>query len=466
MANIQRRGFLAAGLATATATATGTGLAQPANAAQERPFEGGRSRRPISKPNILVILGDDLGWADLSSYGAPEIRTPNLDRLARSGIRFTDGYSGSSVCSPTRFSLYTGRYPGRLEGGLQEPIGEATETNGIPLDHPTLATLLKGAGYETALFGKWHCGYLPWFSPTRLGWDTFFGNFAGAIDYFSKLNNNGDHDLYEGEVEVDELGYYTHLVTDRVVDFIGQHRKQPWLINLNYTTPHWPWEGPEDRAVSDEITARIKEGSGGRSPLFHTDGGSLEVYRTMVEDLDDNVGRVLQALRRSGQLGNTVILFASDNGGERFSNVWPFTDQKGGLGEGGIRVPTLLSWPDALPSGRVSDAPVVTPDWTATLLEIAGAAPDPAYPLDGVSLAGYLLRGERYPEHDLFFRMNGQRALRRGDLKYLQVDGQDHLFDLGADVREQAELAQRRPDDLAELRAAWEAVDDTLLAYA
>jgi len=450
-------------LGTAAGAAAGLGLATPANAAQERPFAG-RPVKPRRRPNILVILGDDLGWADLSAYGAPTIRTPNLDRLAASGVRFTDAYAASSVCSPTRFGLYTGRYPGRLAGGLQEPIGSPNEIDGIPLDHPTLGSLLKEAGYETALFGKWHCGYLPWFSPTRLGWDTFFGNFSGGIDYFSKINHNGAHDLYEGEVEVEDLRYYTHVVTEKTVEFLEQPHEQPWLVNLNYTTPHWPWEGPGDQAVSDELTRRIEAGE--QDVLFHYDGGSLETYRAMVEDLDRNVGQVLRALDRTGQRHDTIVLFASDNGGERFSNVWPFSNGKGTLNEGGIRVPTILSWPGTLPGRQVSDEPVITMDWTATFLELAGTGPAADHPLDGSSLVPYLFGGRHRPEHDLFWRMRGQRALRRGSLKYVRIDDTDHLYDLSADVREQADLAAKRPDDLAALRARWEEIESSQIAYA
>ena len=241
--SLTRRGF--GGLLGAAA---GTGALSPtwasANADQETEHQPSDRGRPSRKPNLLVILGDDLGWADLSSYGAPDIRTPNLDKLALSGIRFTQAYSASAVCSPTRFGLYTGRYPGRLPGGTKEPIGAPNEIDGIPLDHPTLATLLKGRGYDTAMFGKWHCGYLPWFSPTRLGWDEFFGNFSGGLDYFSKINHNGDHDLFEDEVEVEDLRYYTEIVTEKAVGYIHRKHDAPWLLNLNFTTPHWPWEGP------------------------------------------------------------------------------------------------------------------------------------------------------------------------------------------------------------------------------
>ncbi|MER7719158.1 sulfatase-like hydrolase/transferase [Streptomyces flaveolus] len=463
MPEISRRvfgGLVGGGAVTAVAGTSATASAAPA----ERPF---RSRpafaRPRRRPNILFILGDDLGWADLSSYGAPHIRTPNLDRLAAQGVRFTDAYSGSATCSPTRFSLYTGRYPGRTRGGLAEPLGNRTQ--GLDPNHPTLASLLKKAGYATALIGKWHCGWLPDYSPTKSGWDEFFGNFGGALEYFSKLGQLGDYDLYEGDATYQDLRYYTTVLTERAVEYVGRDHDRPWLLNLNFTTPHWPWLTEDDAETGAEIAAEIRSGNV-LGALLHNDGGSVEKYREMVENLDASVGRVLSALRRSGQEENTLVVFASDNGGERFSYQWPLSGGKSELLEGGIRVPTVLRWPAGVDARQVSHEPVYSPDWTATLLELGGARPDPAYPLDGHSFAGYLLRGEKAPERDLFWRVRGNRALRRGDWKYYRdADGRDHLFDLAADAREQADLAADRPELLAELKAAWEKVDGTLLPY-
>ncbi|MFF9207585.1 MULTISPECIES: sulfatase [unclassified Streptomyces] len=462
MPGISRRAFtgLIGGAATAVA---GTAATAEAAAPAERPFRArahnGRGRRP----NILFVFADDLGWADLSVYGAPHIKTPNLDRLAAQGVRFTDAYSGSATCSPTRFSLYTGRFPGHTKGGLAEPI--ANRSQGLDPSHPTLASLLKKAGYSTALIGKWHCGWLPDYSPTKSGWDEFFGNFGGALEYFSKLGQLGDYDLYEGDAEYKDLRYYTTVLTERAVEYVGRRHEKPWLLNLNFTTPHWPWLTEDDEETGAEIAAKVRDGNV-LGALLHNDGGSVTKYTEMVESLDRAVGQVLAALRRSGQEENTIVVFSSDNGGERFSYQWPLSGEKASLLEGGIRVPTILRWPDRVDGRQVSHVPVYTPDWTATLLEVAGARPDPAYPLDGHSLAGYLLRGEQVPERDLFWRVRGNRALRRGDLKYYRdADGRDHLFDLAADAREQADLAPDRPQLLAELKAAWESVNATLLPY-
>ncbi|GAA4824588.1 sulfatase family protein [Streptomyces ziwulingensis] len=465
MPEISRRAFggLVGGGAVTAAVAGSTTTAEAAAAPAERPFRARGTARPRRRPNILFILGDDLGWADLSSYGSPHIRTPHLDRLAAQGVRFTQAYSGSATCSPTRFSLYTGRYPGRTAGGLAEPLGNRTQ--GLDPNHPTLASLLKKAGYDTALIGKWHCGWLPDYSPTKSGWDEFFGNFGGALEYFSKLGQLGDYDLYEGDATYKDLRYYTTVLTERAVEYVSRDHDKPWLLNLNFTTPHWPWLTEDDEETGREIAAKIRSGNvmGG---LLHNDGGSVEKYKEMVESLDASVGEVLTALRRSGQEDDTIVVFASDNGGERFSYLWPLSGGKSELLEGGIRVPTLLRWPAALDARQVSHEPVYSPDWTATLLEVAGARPDKAYPLDGHSLAGYLLRGADVPERDLFWRVRGNRALRRGDFKYYRdAAGKDHLYDLSADAREQADLAAVRPELLAELKAAWEKVDGGLLPY-
>ncbi|MFF4033254.1 sulfatase [Streptomyces sviceus] len=468
MPEISRRAFggLVGGGAV-TAVAATTTAAEAAQAPAERPFRARTGGSAGRRPNLLVILGDDLGWADLSSYGAPHIKTPNLDRLARQGVRFTDAYSGSSTCSPTRFSLYTGRYPGRTKGGLAEPV--ANRTQGLDPNHPTLASLLRKAGYATALIGKWHCGWLPDYSPTKSGWDEFFGNHGGVLEYFSKLGQLGDHDLYEGDAEYQDLRYYTTVLTERAVEYVSRDHDRPWLLNLNFTTPHWPWLAEGDEEAGAEIAEKIRDAKSQAevsAALNHYDGGSVAKYTEMVQSLDAAVGEVLAALRRSGQEENTLVYFASDNGGERWSYLWPLSGEKFVLQEGGIRVPTIVRWPHRIDGHQVSHEPNFSPDWTATFLEVAGARPDPAHPLDGTSLAGYLLRGERLPERDLFWRVRANRALRRGRWKYYQdAAGKDHLYDLGADLREQADLAPDEPDLLAELKASWERTAAGLLPY-
>jgi len=401
-------------------------------------------------PNILFILADDLGFADLSVYGRREYRTDNLDRLARQGIRFTQAYSNSAVCSATRFALMTGRYQYRLRGGLEEPITRPNDAIGLPPAHPTLPSLLKRAGYATALIGKWHLGYLPTFGPLKSGYDEFFGNLGGAIDYFTH-RGTGDaqtapKDLYEGETPVEKTGYYTQLLADRAVEFIRRPRTQPYFLSLHFTAPHWPWEGPGDEAVSK----RIKD-------IFHYDGGSLATYASMMLALDESIGRVLAAVSSTDLESDTIVVFTSDNGGERFSDNWPFSGQKTELLEGGIRVPAFIRWPGRL-RPAVSEQVCMTMDWLPTLLAASGAASDPASPSDGDNLLP-VLTGERAAyERTLFWRykMNEQRAVRRGSLKYLKIAGNEFLFEVTSDPRERANLAALRADELNSLRETWE----------
>lgn len=408
-----------------------------------------------SQPNIIFILADDLGWGDLSVYGQTDFKTPNLDQLAAQGLRLTQHYSNSAVCSATRFGLITGRYQYRLRGGLEEPIAGASDTIGLPPEHPTLPSLLKKAGYRTALIGKWHLGSLPKFGPLKSGYDSFYGNYGGAIDYFTHkpgVGPNVKEDLYEGEVPVSEVGYYTDLLGQRASAFVKQQSAaQPFFLSLHYTAPHWPWEGPGDEAISRSLTA-----SGGG--IFHYDGGDLATYGKMVVALDASIGRVLKTLEQKGLADNTIVVFSSDNGGERFSKTWPFSGQKTELLEGGIRVPGIVRWPARIKPGQVSSQVAISMDWLPTLLAAAGTTPDPAYQPDGANLLPVLLGQEKPVERTLFWRYkaNEQRAVRAGNWKYLKLNGNEFLFDLAADQRERANLAHRHPDKLADLKQQWE----------
>ena len=253
-------------------------------------------------PNILFILADDLGWADLSVYGQTSYETPHLDRLAAQGVRFTQAYANSAVCSATRFALITGRYQYRLRGGLEEPIAGRAHELGLPPDHPTLPSLLKAAGYDTALIGKWHLGNPPKFAPQASGYDRFFGNLGGVVDYFTHKPGVGEHvprDLWEGNVPVERTGYYTQVLADEASGWIRGRAdaERPFLLSLHFTAPHWPWEGPGDEQVSRELR-----------DLFHYDGGGLAKYAEIVQALDAGVGQVLQALDDAGLLMNGVSI--------------------------------------------------------------------------------------------------------------------------------------------------------------
>jgi arylsulfatase A-like enzyme len=407
-------------------------------------------------PNFVFILADDLGHADLGCYGGRTPCSPELDRMAAEGLRFTDGYANSPVCSPTRFALMTGRFQYRLRGGNDEPIASrhrGSAVLGLPPTHPTLPSLLRDAGYATALVGKWHLGFLPHFGPLKSGYGEFFGAMSGGLDYFTHRDSAGHLDLYEGETERDRAGYLTDLISERAVEFIRRPRGRdvPFLLSVHYTAPHWPWETRDD-----EAEARVLE------KIAHTDGGSVQTYLTMVRHMDEGVGRILEALAAVGAADDTLVVFTSDNGGERFSDTWPLVGKKMDLLEGGIRVPYIVRWPARVPPGRTTAQLTITMDWVATFLEAAGVASHPAYPLDGISLLPVLDEPDARIERELFWRMKfrNQKAMRVGTWKYLSLDGDEFLFDLAHDARERANRGRREPERLAVMRAryaAWEA---------
>ncbi len=419
-----------------------------------------------TRPNIVFIVADDLGYADLGCYGGRDASfgpvSPVLDGLAARGLKLTQGYSNSPVCSPTRFALMTGRYQYRLRGAAEEPINSKSRgstTLGLPPEHPTLPSLLRDAGYRTALMGKWHLGYPPAFGPLRSGYDEFFGPMSGGVDYFTHCSSTGQHDLYLGEAEQQEGGYLTDLITDHGLDFVrrmagGARSGTPFFLSLHYTAPHWPWETRDDEALAQEV----------KGNLFHLHGGNIDTYRRMIHHMDEGIGRLMDLLRAEGLERDTLVVFTSDNGGERFSDNWPLVGGKMDLTEGGIRVPWIAHWPAVIAPGSTSTQTCMTMDWSATMLDAAGATAAASHPLDGRSLMPLLRDATWRDDQPLFWRMNhrGQRAMRHGPWKYLRVDGHDYLFNLEGDERERANLAPIAPERLAAMVQAWEAWEATM----
>jgi arylsulfatase A-like enzyme len=399
------------------------------------------------RPSFVFILADDLGYADLGCYGGRSRCSPVLDRMAREGLRFTQGYANSAVCSPTRIALMTGRWQHRLRGGADEPIRTRERGNpvlGLPPEHPTLPSLLRDAGYATALVGKWHLGFPPHFHPLKSGYQEFFGALSGGLDYFTHRDGAGVHDLWEGEKAVVRKGYLTDLISARAVQFIRRRRREPFLLSVHYTAPHWPWETRRDAREARRI-----------EKLYHFDGGSIATYLTMIRHMDEGIGRILAALKSAGADRDTLVVFTSDNGGERFADTWPLVGKKMDLLEGGIRVPYIVRWPAVVKPGGVTAQHAITMDWVPTFLEAAGVAPHPDYPLDGRSLLGVLRSPRRSFARELYWKMlyREQKAMRSGDWKYLSVEGNEFLFNLAKDERERANWAGREPGRLAAMRA-------------
>jgi arylsulfatase A-like enzyme len=415
------------------------------------------------RPNVLFILADDLGYGDLSCYGRPEYRTPVLDGLAKQGIQFMSAYAAAPVCTPTRCAYITGRYPQRLRVGLEEPLRASSPPDvGLPPDHPTIASLLKSNGYDTALIGKWHLGWKPEFGPNRHGFDEFFGILSGAADYFTHKAPDvpgggsppgGVPDLWENLAPIDRVGYLTDLLSDRASEIIMRPHKKPFFLSLQYNAPHSPWEGPEDAAIG-----HTAHGSG---PMIN--GGSLKIFAAMMKSMDAGIGRVLRALQRSRLERNTLVIFTSDNGGERYSFNWPFSFAKGDLWEGGTRVPAIVRWPGVIPAGQVTQQAAITMDWTATILAVTGTRSDPAYALDGEDLLPVCTGKRPVYDRELFWRVARFDAARSGRWKYLKESGREHLFDLSVDSGEKVDLRAAQPETFERLRQRYLAWNSQML---
>ncbi len=417
------------------------------------------AQAPSRRPNIVFIVADDMGYADVSCYGRRDLVTPNIDRIAAQGTRFTQAYANSPVCTASRVAIITGRYPVRLPIGLEEPLSGSTMKGiGLPPGHPTLPSLLKKAGYGTTLIGKWHLGNLPDFGPLKSGYNHFYGYRGGTLDYFSHTGRTGAVDFWEEDQRANQDGYSTDLFGGRAVRVISEYAEagQPFLLSLHFNAPHWPWEGPENRAEAERLR--------GRDPA-DWDGGSQETYRRMIAAMDAQVGRVLRALEDGGIARDTIVVFTSDNGGERYADTWPFSGKKNELLEGGLRIPAIVSWPARIPAGRVSEQVTANMDWLPTLLAAAGTIPDPAYPPDGMDLLPHLAEGAAVQERKLFWRYKSlwQRAARIGDSKYLKILDNTFLFNVVEDPLERANLKERHRDTYDRLVAEWAAWNATML---
>jgi arylsulfatase A-like enzyme len=407
-------------------------------------------RTAASRPNVVLVITDDMGYGDIGSYGATDIRTPNLDRLARDGVRLTESYANGAVCTPTRVALMTGRYQQRV--GMEDvlTIAPSNRDRGLAVTGRTLPALLKGNGYVTGLFGKWHLGYKPEFGPNAHGFDTFFGVLSGATDFYTHQRGDGQPDLFENGNPVQSPDYLTDAITRRSVSFIDQHAGKPFFLEVAYTAPHSPFQ-PPDRPPAAKAGEKpvIFQWASDENPPTRQD------YARMVERVDAGVGSILAALERHQLSANTLVIFTNDNGGEWLSRNAPFFHRKGTLWEGGIRVPLILRWPGQLPAGRVSPQVAITMDLTATILGATGTPVPSDYRLDGIDLLPSLKKNGAIVQRRLFWRRlpaaTGQSAVRDGDWKLMNDGAFTFLFDVKADPGERNDLSARQPAVLRRL---------------
>jgi arylsulfatase A-like enzyme len=414
------------------------------------------------RPNFVIIMADDMGFADLSCYGNDRYQTPQLDALAREGLRFTDYHANGPVCSPTRAALMTGRYQQRsgVTGVVfADPAQGKRDDHGLQPTEVTFAKLLGAAGYRTALMGKWHLGYAPKFNPRHHGFDEFRGYVSGNVDFHAHIDQAGFPDWWRDLELQDEPGYTTHLITRHAVRFLEENRTRPFCLYVAHEAPHAPYQGPGDPPV---------RGPAKQPPLKGAE--IARAYREMVQEMDKGVGEIVASLRRLGLAENTFVFFCSDNGGTRESNNGPFNGYKGSVWEGGHRVPAIAWWPGKIKPGT-TDQTALTMDLMPTLLELAQVPAPRGHTLDGVSLAPLLLTGATLPGRTVFWDYNGHAAVRRGPWKLLsnqprpdaakargkgktKAGASVALYDLARDPGEKTDLATREPERVREMLAA------------
>ncbi|MFV2065502.1 MAG: sulfatase-like hydrolase/transferase [Pirellulales bacterium] len=422
-------------------------------------------------PNIVLILADDLGYGDLGCYGREEIKTPVLDQLARDGVRFTNFYANGPECSPTRTALMTGRYQQRV-GGLECAIGTGnvgryddairlreTHDLGLPVEETSIARMVKDAGYATAISGKWHLGYEPKFAPHLHGFDHTYYCIGGGMDYFHYLDTVAGYNLFRDGNPISDKGHFTDLLTRDAIAFVERHAEEPFFLFASYTTPHAPFQGPDD-FQADPLPLD--------SPLWNQGKAPPDVYIAMIEHMDNCIGDLLKTLDDKQLTDNTVVIFLGDNGGTASARNEPLRGIKGSTFEGGIRVPGIVRWPGVIPSGQVSDQVCITIDFSASIVRLAGGQTPAGRPFDGIDIVKLLEEGQPVQKRTLFWRgRRGERtwrAVRDGDLKYVRRTDEkrldEYLFDLKTDVGEKHDLSASRPHDLRrlkELLSEWEA---------
>ena len=398
-----------------------------------------------------------MGYGDLSGYGRKDYTTPNLDKLASQGVKFVNAYSAGPVCTPTRTAFVTGRYPARTPVGLKEPLIKSKKDSAVGLtnEYPSVASLMKAAGYETALIGKWHLGFLPEHNPTKNGFDYFFGILSGAADYISHKSGPAGqraHDLYENDKPVNPEGYLTNLFTQKAVAFIEKPHNKPFFLTVTFNAPHWPWQGPSDKAYEDTIDfAR---------------NGSVSIYAAMMKSLDDGIGNIMKTLDDAHLSDQTIVIFTNDNGGERFSDNGGLSNAKGTLWEGGIRVPAFIRWPGKIKAGMITKQVAITMDWTATILSAGGAKAPIAFPLDGIDMLPICTGKAKVIDRTFYwkrFQANKQKAIRDGQWKYLQDEKGEYLFDLANDQPEKNDVKEKHKDIFDRLKKKYADWEKTLL---
>ena len=393
-----------------------------------------------NKPNIIIIVADDLGYGDLSIFGNKNINTPNIDKLGNEGLVLTDFHSNGSVCSPTRAALLTGKYQQRVGIG-----GVITAKNhrdkGLSTDEITFANIAKKSGYKTGIFGKWHLGYDPMFSPVNQGFDEFRGFVSGNVDYHSHIDQEGYEDWWEDDKLKKEIGYSTDLITKHSIDFIKKNKEEKFLLYIAHESPHYPFQGRNSEKLR-EI---------GKEFIWSLPENKNEIYKEMIEVMDEGVGKVIDLVYELNIEKNTIIFFFSDNGGTRNGNNGPYRGYKGSLYEGGHRVASMVWSPSIIKKGIKSDETFMTIDILPTISDFIGGNIN--HSLDGVSMKKHIMFNQEINDRLLFWEYNSNYAVRKNNWKLLKLikNNKIELYDLSNDLQEKNEVSALHPDLVEEL---------------
>lgn len=409
-----------------------------------RLVQAGAMRTPKKHPNVIVIISDDMGYADIGCHGCKDIATPHIDSIAANGVRFTNGYVSCPVCSPTRAGLATGRYQQRFghEFNTGPPPGGLRENVGLPLSEVTIANVMKSAGYVTGAVGKWHLGMLPHFHPFKRGYDEFFGFLHGGHSYVDP-GLGTFNPILRGTEPVDEKEYLTDAFSREAVAFVQRHHEKPFFLYLAYNAVHTPLQGPP------RYERRFE----------HITDSKRRVYAGMLTAMDDGIGKLLAKLKELDIEKDTLLVFVNDNGGPTAngSDNRPLRATKGTMYEGGIRVPFMIQWPARLKGRQVYPHPVIALDILPTAAAAAGADLPKDRKIDGVDLLPYITGTTQAAPHEtLCWRAGENHAVRKGHWKLVTMGGQTGLYDLAADVSEANDLSQTKPEVLRELKQAFQ----------
>ena len=405
----------------------------------------GEAAAQAGKPNVVILLADDMGYADVGFHGCKDIPTPNLDRLAAGGTRCTNGYVTGPYCSPTRAALLTGKYQQRF--GHEFNPGGGMGQAGLPVGQTTLADRLKATGYRTGLVGKWHLGGQPQFHPNRRGFDEFFGFLGGANAYLPR--NGAIPNIQRNGTPVEEKEYLTDALAREAVSFVERNRERPFLLYLAFNAVHTPMHADDARLKRFESIPDVQR----------------RTYAAMLSAMDDAVGKVLGKLRQSGLEEKTMVFFFSDNGGPMMRGTTingsrndPLRGSKRTTLEGGIRVPFVVSWKGRIPAGKVYENPVVQIDIAPTIYAAAGVEPKADWGLEGADLMPYLSGSKSGPPHDaLYWRFGDMMAIRQGDWKLVKYDATPaKLYNLAEDIGESKDLSASESERARAMQAVWE----------